>query len=58
MLKKGDTIKCSKDEIVDVMTELEKEGVTTDFLYEKDGEKGYWLVVLKVEPLGHNPYQE
>lgn len=58
MLKKGDTIKCSKDEIVDVMMELEKEGVTTDFLYEKDGEKGYWLVVRKVEPLGKNPYQE
>lgn len=58
ILKKGDTIKCSKDEIVDIMTSLQEEGIETDFMYEKDGEKGYWLVITKVEPLGHNPYQE
>ena len=25
------------------------EGVDTDFLYEKDGKKGLWLIVLSVE---------
>lgn len=32
MLKKGDTIKCSKNEIVDVMMELEKDGVTKEIM--------------------------
>lgn len=45
----GDTIKCfDKDEAVDIMTTLAKEGIQTDFLFEKDGEKGIWLVVEKV----------
>jgi len=58
MLKVGDTIKCCKEAIVDVMMELENEGITTDFMYEKDGEEGYWLVVTRVCPLGYNPWQE
>lgn len=46
-MKVGDTIKChSKEEMVDLMTELEMEDIHIDFLYEKDGEKGYWLVVV------------
>lgn len=57
-LRKGDTIKCSEDEIVDVMTSLQEEGIETDFMYEKDGKRGYWLLITRVEPLGHNPYQE
>ena len=49
MLKVGDTIKChDKEEMVDLMMELEKENITTDFMYEKDGQKGLWLVVEKV----------
>lgn len=49
MLKVGDTIKCStKEEMVDLMQELAKEGIETDFMYEKDGEKGLWLVVERV----------
>lgn len=47
-LRKGDTIKCSKDEIVSVMMKLEEEGVESDFMYEKDGEKGYWLLITRV----------
>lgn len=48
MLKVGDTIKCNnKDEIIGLMTELAKENVETDFLYEKDGKKGLWLEVKK-----------
>lgn len=49
MLKVGDTIKCStKEEMVDLMHELAKEDIETDFMYEKDGEKGLWLVVERV----------
>ena len=46
-LKKGDTIKCKdKDDMVNTFMELQKVGVDTDFLYEKNGEKGFWLVVV------------
>ena len=45
----GDTIQChDKDDCIRTMMELEREGVETDFLYEKDGEKGLWLEVKKV----------
>lgn len=29
------------------MTELSRKGIETDFLYEKDGQNGYWLEVVK-----------
>ena len=49
-LKKGDTIKCKdKDDMVNTFMELQKVGVDTDFLYEKNGEEGLWLIVLSVE---------
>lgn len=48
LLKKGDTIKCNDEkEIISLMGELEKEGYMTDFLYEKDGQKGLWLEITK-----------
>lgn len=38
MLQIGDTIKCSNaDEMVSLSTELAKEDIKTDFVYEKDG---------------------
>lgn len=47
VLKSGYTIKCSDaEEMIKIMNELEKENIHTDFLYEKDGEKGYWLEIL------------
>lgn len=47
-LKVGDTIKChNKDDLIKTMTELAKCNIVTDFLYEKDGENGLWLVVTK-----------
>ena len=47
-LKVGDTIKChDKDDLIKTMTELAKCDIVTDFLYEKDGEHGLWLVVTK-----------
>ena len=47
VLKSGDTIKCSDEEdMIKTMNELEKYDIQTDFLYEKDGEKGYWLEIL------------
>lgn len=48
MLNVGDTIKChDADEMIRVSKELAKEDVKTDFLYVKDGEKGYWLEVVE-----------
>lgn len=49
MLKVGDTIKCADaEDCINTMNELEKEGITTDFMYEKDGVKGLWLVVERI----------
>ena len=49
MLKVGDTIKCAnKNDCVMTMTELAKCDIETDFLYEKDGQQGLWLEVIKV----------
>ena len=37
MLQVGDTIKChEKEDMVNTMTELEKEDIHTDFLYVQD----------------------
>lgn len=44
----GDTIRFTdSDEVVEVMERLAQDGVYTDFLFEKDGEEGYWLVVTE-----------
>ena len=49
MLKVGDTIKCANaDDMINTMTELAKEDIETDFMYEKNGEQGFFLEVLKV----------
>lgn len=49
MLQIGDTIKCADaEDMINTMHDLEKEGITTDFMYEKDGEKGLWLVVERI----------
>lgn len=50
MLKKGDTIKCADPEdLAQTFMELSKADIDVDFLYEKDGVKGYWLEVQKDE---------
>ena len=50
MLQIGDTIKCHDvDDMIRTMTELEKENITTDFMYEKDGKQGLWLVVERIK---------
>lgn len=47
-MRKGDYIKCSSaDETIRVMQDLAQEDVETDFVYEKDGVKGFWLIVTK-----------
>lgn len=49
VLKVGDTIKCANaDDMINTMTELAKEDIEIDFMYEKDGEQGFFLEVLKV----------
>lgn len=48
-LKVGATIKCrDKEDMVEIMLELAKEGVETDILWEKDGVRGLWLEVTEV----------
>lgn len=48
-LKVGDTIKCKdKYDAVSTMEQLAKEGIETDFLFMKDGQKGLWLRVEEV----------
>ncbi len=54
MLKKGDTIRASSaEELVDISTELERQGYTTDFLYEKDGVKGKWCLIVECPKQAH-----
>ena len=49
MLNVGDTIKCANaEDMINTMQELAKENIQTDFLYEKDGETGLWLEIIKV----------
>lgn len=49
----GEMIKCKgAEEAVDLMEALAMDGVMTDFVYEKGGEKGIWLEVLEVESNG------
>ena len=49
-LQVGDTIRChDKNEKVNISMELAHEGIDNDFLYEKDGQKGLWLVVVDIK---------
>lgn len=50
MLKVGDTIQCrDKDDMLATYIDLQNNGAVTEFMYEKDGEKGLWLIVTEVE---------
>ena len=45
----GDTIECADPEdMVNTMYILIDEGFDTEFIYEKDGKKGYWLEVVSI----------
>lgn len=47
--KVNDKIKCNGiADLIDTMYKLAKENVETDFSYEQNGEKGYWLIVTKI----------
>nr|DAJ11666.1 MAG TPA: breakpoint cluster region protein [Caudoviricetes sp.] len=49
-LKPGDTIKCSNtEEMIYLQTELAKEDIQVDFVYERNGEKGLWLLITSVK---------
>lgn len=49
-LKKGDTIQCrDKEDLLNTALELDRLHIKNDFLYEKDGQKGYWIEVLETE---------
>ena len=49
LLKVGDTIKCAdKEDLLNAHNDLALNGVYTDFLYKKDGKKGLWLEVTRV----------
>lgn len=50
MLKVGDKIKCADiEDLIATHNELALNGVYTDFLYEKGGEQGLWLIVKKIK---------
>ena len=39
-------IRCKdSDDLIELMHEYEAEGYDTDFCYEKDGVKGFWLEI-------------
>ena len=45
-LNPGDTIQChDPDEAAEVAEQLSREGILWDFCYERDGEKGIWIVI-------------
>jgi hypothetical protein len=45
-LQIGDTIEChDKNDLIDTMEILQKEGIYCDWMFEKEGKKGYWLIV-------------
>ncbi len=45
----GDTIKCNDtDDMIETMSKLLKDGIESEFLYEKDGIKGLWLEIVAV----------
>ena len=48
-LKVGDTIRChDKEEMVNYSMALAQLDIETEFMYEKDGEKGLWLIITGV----------
>lgn len=48
-LKVGDTIKFQDaEDMINTMFNLNHCGIETDFMYEKDGERGLWLEVIEV----------
>lgn len=52
-LRIGDTIQCrDADDAADTMIELAKADIETDFLFEKDGQQGLWLVVKNIKKAG------
>lgn len=45
-LRPGDTIKCHNyEEQHKVLEDLKKKGIKSDYLYEKDGKEGMWIIV-------------
>ena len=55
MLKAGDTIKCADEkDLILTMENLAKEDIETDFLYEKDGQQGLWLEIIKINREAQN----
>jgi hypothetical protein len=45
----GDCIKCKdRDDMINTMHDLIMEGIETEFKYERHGQKGLWLEVIKV----------
>lgn len=49
IIKAGDTIKCHDiDDMAEVMATLKENDIEVDVVYERNGEKGYFLMVNKV----------
>lgn len=49
-LKKGDMIECADaEEAADTADYLNMKGIEWDFAYQKDGQKGIWIEIMKGE---------
>ena len=49
-LKKGDMIECADaEEAANTADYLNMKGIEWDFVYQKDGQKGIWIEILKGE---------
>lgn len=45
-LKAGDTVKCfNHEDMRHVLESLKKQGYKADYLYEKDGKEGMWIII-------------
>lgn len=47
-LRKGDYVRCKdKNDMVNIMCELQDKDIEVEFCYELNGKKGFWLEITK-----------
>ena len=53
----GDTLECSDvEDMINTSEILAKENIMTDFMYENNGKKGYWLIVVDQDYYSSAPF--
>lgn len=57
ILQIGDTLECSDvEDMINTSEILAKENIMTDFMYENNGKKGYWLIVVDQDYYSSAPF--